>query len=93
MPEIVSVADRPRKRFDTKNGGKFWRIQLIDHPLEEVRGDILYALDFVATSGSAEAVAKIEAIRKNEEGRAIWNHTKDLALAVSARMSGRLAAQ
>lgn len=68
-------------------------VKKLDHPLEEVRGDILYALDFVATSGSAEAVAKIETIRKNEEGRAIWNHTKDLALAVSARMSGRLAAQ
>lgn len=36
MPEIVSVAERPRERFDTKNGGKFWRVQLIDHPREEI---------------------------------------------------------
>ena len=45
MPEIVSVADRPRKRFDTRNGGKFWRVQLIDHPKEEVDAPEAFIID------------------------------------------------
>jgi HEAT repeat protein len=61
----------------------------LDHQKEMVRGDVLSALDFVATKGSKEAVAKIEVIRKAEEGRAIWNHVKDRALATQAKLMAR----
>ncbi len=61
-------------------------VDKLDHPREMVRGDVLSALDFVAVSGSVEAVAKIEAIRKSEEGRASWNHIKDRALATQAKL-------
>lgn len=45
MPEIVSVADRPRERFNTKNGGSYWRIQLIDHPKEQVDAPEAFIID------------------------------------------------
>ena len=45
MPEIVSVADQPKTRFDTRNGGKFWRIQLIDHPKEEIDAPEAFIID------------------------------------------------
>jgi HEAT repeat protein len=61
----------------------------LDHHKEMVRGDVLSALDFVATKGSKEAVAKIEVIRKAEEGRAIWNHVKERALATQAKLMAR----
>ncbi len=64
-------------------------VSKLDHPKEMVRGDVLSALDFVAVSGSPEAVAKIETIRKAEEGRAIWNHVKDRALATQAKLMAR----
>lgn len=64
-------------------------VNKLNHREEEVRGDLLYALDFVATAGSPEAVAKIEELREAEEGRAIWNHIKELALAVQARLRAR----
>lgn len=64
-------------------------VQKLDHPKESVRGDVLSALDYVAVTGSPEAVAKIEAIRKAEEGRAIWNHVKDRALATQAKLAAR----
>jgi hypothetical protein len=54
-----------------------------------VRGDVLSALDFAATKGSPAAVKKIEEIRKQEEGRAIWNHIKDRALATQAKLMAR----
>jgi HEAT repeat protein len=64
-------------------------INKVDHPKEMVRGDVLSALDFVAVNGSAEGVAKIEALRKAEEGRAIWSHTKERALATQAKLAAR----
>jgi hypothetical protein len=64
-------------------------IAAIDHRDEEVRIAVLYALDHVAVNGSAEAVAEIDAVREREEGRAIWNHTRELAHAVRARLIAR----
>ena len=64
-------------------------ISKIDHPKEMVRGDVLSALDFVAVKGSAEGVAKIEQLRKAEEGRASWNHVKERALATQAKLAAR----
>lgn len=61
-------------------------VSKLDHPKEMVRGDVLSAIDFAAVNGSPEAVAKIETIRKTEEGRAIWNHVKDRALATQAKL-------
>lgn len=64
-------------------------VNKVDHPKEMVRGDVLSALDFVAVQGSPEGVAKIEALRKAEEGRAIWNHVKERALATQAKLAAR----
>jgi HEAT repeat protein len=64
-------------------------VSKIDHPKEMVRGDVLSALDFVAVKGSAEGVAKIEQLRKAEEGRASWNHVKERALATQAKLAAR----
>ena len=61
----------------------------IDHPKELVRGDVLSALDFVAVQGSPEAVAKIDQLRKAEEGRGSWNHIKERALATQAKLAAR----
>jgi HEAT repeat protein len=58
---------------------------------EELRGEVLYALDYAATSGSAPAVARISELQRTESGRAIWNHTQSLALAVQARLASRAA--
>ncbi|GAB4211151.1 MAG: hypothetical protein OHK0013_32570 [Sandaracinaceae bacterium] len=63
----------------------------IGHPDEETRGEVLYALDFAATGGSPEAVARIDELRRQEEGRAIWQHTESLALAIQARLASRSA--
>jgi hypothetical protein len=59
---------------------------------EEVRGEILYALDYVAVNGSPEAVARIDALHAAEQGRAIWAHTESLFLAIQARLASRAAA-
>jgi HEAT repeat protein len=56
---------------------------------EEVRGDVLYALDYVATQGSPEAVARIDQLAEQEQGRAIWAHVQSLARAVQARLQAR----
>jgi HEAT repeat protein len=64
-------------------------VKKIDHPKELVRGDVLSALDYVAVQGSPEAVAKIEAVRKAEEGRGSWNHIKERALATQAKLAAR----
>lgn len=61
----------------------------LDDPREELRGDALYALDFVATKGSPEAVKKIEQLEKLEKGRAIWSHIEELALTTQARLAAR----
>lgn len=64
-------------------------IPLIDHRDLYVRGDVLYAIDWVATAGSPEAVAKIDQVRETEEGRSSWNQMKELAMAVRARLRTR----
>jgi len=64
-------------------------VSKLDHPKELVRGDVLSALDYVAVAGSPEAVAKIEALRKAEEGRGSWAHIKDRALATQAKLAAR----
>jgi HEAT repeat protein len=61
----------------------------IDDTRELVRGDALSALDFVAMKGSPEAVAKIDQVRRAEEGRSIWNHVKERALSTQARLASR----
>ncbi|HEX6242730.1 MAG TPA: hypothetical protein VFZ61_17575, partial [Polyangiales bacterium] len=64
-------------------------VKKLDDSRELVRGDVLSAIDFAAVKGSPEAVKKIESIRKAEEGRAIWNHVKERALATQARLAAR----
>lgn len=59
---------------------------------EEVRGEVLYALDYAASGGSPEAIARIDALGTQEEGRAIWSHTESLARAIQARLQARASA-
>jgi HEAT repeat protein len=63
----------------------------LDDPEETVRGDVLYALDFVADHGSPEGAAKIMDMKAHEEGRAIWAHVKPLALPTAGRLRLRAA--
>jgi HEAT repeat protein len=67
-------------------------IEHIDHADIPVRGDVLYAIDWVATNGSAEAIAAIERVRTAEEGRSSWEQVKSVAMAVRARLQARSAA-
>ncbi len=64
-------------------------IAQIDHPEDTVRNDVLYAIDWLAPAGSAEAVAKINSVRRVEEGRAIWNRVKTIAMMTQARLQNR----
>lgn len=64
-------------------------VNVLDHDNTPVRGDVLYAVDWVATSGSEAAVNKLDEIRETEEGRSSWNQIKELAMAVRARLSVR----
>lgn len=64
-------------------------VSKLDHPRELVRGDVLSALDYAAVKGSPEAVAKISAIKKAEEGRGSWAHIKERALATQAKLAAR----
>lgn len=57
----------------------------------ETRGEVLYALDFVATAGSQAAVDRIESQRESEAGTQIWQRTESLALAIQARLASRTA--
>jgi HEAT repeat protein len=61
----------------------------LGHSDEEVRGEVLYALDYAASQGSAAAVARIDELHTAEQGRAIWTHTESLFLAVQARLAAR----
>jgi len=61
-------------------------------PVEEVRGDVIMALDFVANNGSPEAVARIEELHTAEQGRSIWAHVESPYLATQARLAARAAA-
>lgn len=64
-------------------------IAQLDHDDIPVRGDVLYAIDWVATNGSPEAAAEIERIRTAEEGRSSWTQIQALAIAVRARLQAR----
>jgi HEAT repeat protein len=61
----------------------------MDHANQEVRGDVLYAIDWIADNGSAAAIAEIDRIADEEEGRSSWNQIKSLALSVRARLATR----
>ena len=43
----------------------------------------------ISIAGPNATQADIEVIRKAEEGRAIWNHVKERALATQARLAAR----
>lgn len=64
-------------------------IEQLAHTNIPVRGDVLYAIDWVATRGSTEAVAEIDRIREEEEGRSSWNQIKEVAMATRARLLAR----
>lgn len=64
-------------------------IEQLDHNNTNVRGDVLYAIDWAATHGSPEAVAEIERIGVAEEGRSSWNQIKEVAMAIRARLAAR----
>jgi HEAT repeat protein len=87
---IVRKASYMVARYGRRDKGAIASlVKKLDHPKELVRGDVLSALDYIAVEGSPEAVAKIEQIRKAEEGRAIWNHVKDRAIATQAKLAAR----
>jgi HEAT repeat protein len=64
-------------------------IEQIDHRDVSARGDVLYAIDWVATHGSPQAVAEIDRIREAEEGRSSWTQIQSVAMAVRARLKSR----
>ena len=61
----------------------------LGHSDSEVRGEVLYALDYAASSGSPEAIARIDELGQQEQGRAIWSRTESLARAIQARLQAR----
>ena len=50
----------------------------------------LLALDHIAANGSQAGIDKIEELRSQEEGRAIWNQFKPIALPIQARLRARM---
>ena len=58
----------------------------LNHPAKEVREDVLYAIDFLADQGSPAAIAKIQELKKAEEGRSSWEQLKVLALTTAGRL-------
>lgn len=64
-------------------------IAQIDHPEDTVRNDVFYAIDWLSPSGNAAAIAKINDLRSVEEGRAIWNRVKTIAMMTQARLQNR----
>lgn len=51
--------------------------------------EILYALDYCATGGSPEGVARIDTMREEGGGTAFWNHLESLAVVIQARLAAR----
>ena len=47
------------------------------------------ALDWIADSGSAAAVEKIESLRDSEQGRRIWNEFRPVAMVTLGRLQAR----
>lgn len=64
-------------------------IEQLGHPSAEVRADVLYVIDYLATKGSPEAVAKITQVQEAEQGRASWNQIRSLAQLTRARLKSR----
>jgi HEAT repeat protein len=64
-------------------------IALFGHRDLEVRNEALSAVDAMATSGSKEAVAKIDELEASEGGRSIWNNFKREALPARSRLQLR----
>ncbi len=64
-------------------------VGLLSHSEIEVRLSAIAALDRVATSGSAEAITRIDELRQEEEGRAIWTQFSRQALPIQARLRAR----
>ncbi|HJK95374.1 MAG TPA: HEAT repeat domain-containing protein [Polyangiaceae bacterium LLY-WYZ-15_(1-7)] len=62
----------------------------LDHGELEVRMAAVQALDRVATEGSEAAIEKIEQLREQEQGRAIWNQFAREALPIEARLRARM---
>jgi HEAT repeat protein len=56
----------------------------------EVRYAVLGALDHIAVKGSAAAVAKIDQLQANEEGRSVWNNFKQEAVPTRHRLQTRM---
>ncbi|MBC7172426.1 MAG: hypothetical protein H5U40_08375, partial [Polyangiaceae bacterium] len=65
-------------------------IEKLNHTDPQVRLDALYALDNVANTGSAEAVARIGDLRQREEGTAIWRQVGGEAIRVQGRLRARM---
>lgn len=61
----------------------------LGHSNEEARVEILYALDALSPRGNAAAIARIDELERAEEGRAIWEHTKQNMLQTRARLAAR----
>jgi len=64
-------------------------IALFGHRDLEVRNEALSAVDAMATTGSKEAVAKIDELEAAEGGRSIWNNFKREALPARSRLQLR----
>lgn len=89
-PTVVSKAAYMIGRYGRGNAAALTAlIEHIDHTNIPVRGDVLYAIDWIATSGSPEAVAAIDRVHEVEDGRSSWNQIKGLAMAVRARLGAR----
>ncbi|MBP7683919.1 MAG: hypothetical protein KBB95_18575 [Deltaproteobacteria bacterium] len=64
--------------------------QQLGHPAFDARFAALQALDHIAASGSQAAIDRIDELRAMEEGRAIWDRFKGLALPIQARLRVRM---
>lgn len=65
-------------------------VDKLSHSEAAVRLSAVAALDRVAVSGSQAAIDKIDELREQEEGRAIWNEFSREALPIQARLRARL---
>jgi len=87
---VVRKATYMVARYGRGNAGAVAAlVAQIGHADEEVRGEVLYALDYAAATGSPEAVARIDELAEQEGGRAVWQHIQSLARAIQARLLSR----
>lgn len=84
---IVRKAANMLARFGRDNAKAIAGLaERLDHPDLEARVEILSALDFIATKGSAVAVERIDHLEATEDGRSIWNNFKREALPIRSRL-------